>query len=866
MAKKKKSEETISPELETTPAIEIETPTLESAAAESVKEIATPETDAASELVEAAESEAEEDASEEADEEEDDEAESGDEAEDFDEEADEEVEADDEDEDEEIDGDDDESDEDAIEEDETEEEPVSKSKPRPPAKPERLQKILAQAGVASRRSAEAMIEQGRVQVNGKVVTELGTKADAGRDHIRVDGKLLQGAERLRYFVLNKPKGFVTTVKDPEGRPTVMQFFDKMRERLYPVGRLDYMSEGLLLVTNDGELANRLTKASSGVEKTYLVKVAGQPTEDELDLLRGGVSIPRGKPGTPQVRTSPARIRQVRQGDNPWYEVVLIEGRNRELRKMFEEVGHFVEKIRRIGYGPLVLDQEPGNLRELDEQELTKLRLAAEGKLRTPKSKEVRRRNAMDAQLPTVEPRRNLPRAAQPFGQRSAPSGDFRPKKSFGAGKPFESDRSASSARPSGDRPASRMGSGYRPSGGFSADRRNEAPRRPGTFGPAKFGSARTEGRPSARPAWQRDERPAARFDGATSEGRPSKSYGDRPSAAPINGERTANSRSFAERPAGKSFGDKPSRSYGDKPARSFGDKPRTFGDKPAGKSFGNRPAGKSFGDRPAKSWGKPGGDDRSGYKRPALSTRADDDYSDLEPRKPVKIFIEPIQPSERSSRSSAPRPISDRPYSARSSAPRSGGGRPSFDRSSGSRPYSDRPRTDRPSSDRPKFDRPNADRPARSEGGMERRFTTSSGQPRAGGARPSSKPGRSSGPGGGRPSFGAKPGGFRPGGSSRPSFGQSRPSFRRDEGSPGASRTSTPRSESTSDYRPTAAKPYPSSASRAERKAGGDWKPKTHTGGAGKPSFGRSSKPGGFSKSGSKGSSFKSKPGGKKRF
>ncbi len=124
--------------------------------------------------------------------------------------------------------------------------PSPNPKPRPPAKLERLQKILAQAGVASRRKAEEMIEQGRVQVNGKVVTVLGTKADAGRDHIRVDGKLLQGAERLRYFVLNKPRGFVTTVKDPEGRPTVMQFFDKMRERLYPVGRLDYMSEGLLV--------------------------------------------------------------------------------------------------------------------------------------------------------------------------------------------------------------------------------------------------------------------------------------------------------------------------------------------------------------------------------------------------------------------------------------------------------------------------------------------------------------------------------------------------------------------------------------------------------------------------------------------
>ena len=149
---------------------------------------------------------------------------------------------------------------------EDESEPEFNPKPRPPAKLDRLQKILAQAGVASRRKAEELIEQGRVQVNGKVVTELGTKADAARDHIRVDGKLLQGAERLRYFVLNKPRGFVTTVKDPEGRPTVMQFFEKMRERLYPVGRLDYMSEGLLLVTNDGELANRLTRAAAGVEK------------------------------------------------------------------------------------------------------------------------------------------------------------------------------------------------------------------------------------------------------------------------------------------------------------------------------------------------------------------------------------------------------------------------------------------------------------------------------------------------------------------------------------------------------------------------------------------------------------------------
>src|SRR3981081_941762 len=134
---------------------------------------------------------------------------------------------------------------------------------------ERLQKIIA-----APRKAEELITSGRVVVNGQVVTELGTKADPERDHIRVDGKLLQGPERLRYFVLNKPKGFVPTVSDPEGRPTVMQFFATERERLYPVGRLDYLSEGLLLVTNDGELANKLTKASSGVEKTYLETSAG----------------------------------------------------------------------------------------------------------------------------------------------------------------------------------------------------------------------------------------------------------------------------------------------------------------------------------------------------------------------------------------------------------------------------------------------------------------------------------------------------------------------------------------------------------------------------------------------------------------
>jgi 23S rRNA pseudouridine2605 synthase len=255
---------------------------------------------------------------------------------------------------------------------------------------ERLQKIIAAAGVCSRRKAEELILAGRVQVNGKTVTELGTKADAARDHIRVDGKLLHGAERHRYYMLNKPKGYVTTVSDPEKRPTVMNLI-RGGERVFPVGRLDYASEGLLLMTNDGELANALTRAAANVEKTYLVKVSGRPKEQALDLLRAGLMIERGKPGSGEgrVMTAPAKVRLVREGENPWYELVLIEGRNREIRKMFEEIGHHAEKIRRIGYGPLVLDVEPGKMRELTLEEIEQLKRMAKAK---PAEAPVRRSN------------------------------------------------------------------------------------------------------------------------------------------------------------------------------------------------------------------------------------------------------------------------------------------------------------------------------------------------------------------------------------------------------------------------------------------------------------------------------------------
>jgi len=238
---------------------------------------------------------------------------------------------------------------------------------------ERLQKIIAAAGIASRRKAEELIASGHVQVNGQTVTELGTKADIETDHIRVSGKLLHASERHIYLLLNKPKGYVTTMSDPQGRPTVMDLIRGVKGRVYPVGRLDYASEGLLLLTNDGELANRLMKAASHVPKTYVVKVAGTPKAEAIEKLRAGVSIATddGK----RVRTGPASVRIVKEAANPWFEITLIEGRNRQIRRMFEAVGHHVEKIKRVKYGPLALDVPPGEFRMLTLKEIERLKSA-----------------------------------------------------------------------------------------------------------------------------------------------------------------------------------------------------------------------------------------------------------------------------------------------------------------------------------------------------------------------------------------------------------------------------------------------------------------------------------------------------------
>lgn len=255
----------------------------------------------------------------------------------------------------------------------------------------RLQKIIAAAGIASRRKAEELITAGLVSVNGQTVTELGTKADPSVDSIKINGRALAGPERHVYLLLNKPKGHVTTVTDPEGRPTVLDLVRGVGARVYPVGRLDYLSEGLLLLTNDGALAQKLTHTSSHVPKTYLVKISGKPTDSQIETLRAGVFLPPER--TPlktrdgqlnakaalrrskAVRTGPARIKLARDGANPWYEITLIEGRNRQIRRMFEQIDHHVEKIKRVRYGPLELDVEPGKFRHLTLPEVARLKSA-----------------------------------------------------------------------------------------------------------------------------------------------------------------------------------------------------------------------------------------------------------------------------------------------------------------------------------------------------------------------------------------------------------------------------------------------------------------------------------------------------------
>jgi 23S rRNA pseudouridine2605 synthase len=242
---------------------------------------------------------------------------------------------------------------------------------------QRLQKILSAAGIASRRAAETYITDGRVSVNGQTVTELGTKADPEADDIRVDGRRIKTAARRLYILMYKPRGYITSRSDPQRRPTVIDLLAKggVRDYVYPVGRLDYESEGLLLLTSDGDLAARLTHPSHEVEREYQVKVLGVPDDHDLQRLSKGIVID-GR------RTLPAEVRllKVIEGTDAQHallSIVVKEGRNRQVRNMFDAVGHPVDRLRRVRIGSITDEHiRPGEFRELDAKEIAALKRAA----------------------------------------------------------------------------------------------------------------------------------------------------------------------------------------------------------------------------------------------------------------------------------------------------------------------------------------------------------------------------------------------------------------------------------------------------------------------------------------------------------
>ena len=216
-----------------------------------------------------------------------------------------------------------------------------------------------------------MILEGRVKVNGVVVTELGSSADPGRDRIEVDGRPIPRRERKVYYILNKPTGYVTTMHDPQGRPTVAELTKEVRERIFPVGRLDYDTSGLIVITNDGELANALAHPRRKVDKRYHVKVKGVPEGKAIERLAKGVILEDGI-------TAPARVRILKiHKNNAWLEIIIHEGRKRQVRRMCEAVGHRVLKLKRVGIGPITLgDLKPGEMRKLTEGEVMALKKAA----------------------------------------------------------------------------------------------------------------------------------------------------------------------------------------------------------------------------------------------------------------------------------------------------------------------------------------------------------------------------------------------------------------------------------------------------------------------------------------------------------
>jgi 23S rRNA pseudouridine2605 synthase len=510
---------------------------------------------------------------------------------------------------------------------------------------ERIQKILSAAGIASRRAAEEIILEGRVRVNGKVVSELGAKADPDHDHIKVDGKLINPKQPKAYIMLNKPAGFVTTMSDPEGRPIVANLLKGVRVRVYPVGRLDYDTEGLLLLTNDGDLAHLVTHPKHELPKTYLVKVKGFLEDRHVEMLEQGVFLKDGK-------TAPARVRKLRKEEsNSWVEITIHEGRKRQVRRMIDHTGHSVIKLKRTRVGSLSLGDLPvGVYRHLTLDEVQGLRdMATQEEAKRPapralvqkQNEEARtkmvRREAGDARKRDVghddtevwgrgeekrrsrgHIRRDVASMSWNKGERPAAvtsrqrtpwqgkekdrtarwatgvhrqrsTGDRSP--AFAAPRPAtrppwkeQHDSSRGSGRPHGERP--------RTSGVRATDQRGPRPdlRGPGAGG---RGPVRDEKR-AARPAF------VGKVYGSRKRG-PVNTPGFKPAGQPRTGVRPS-----GPRPAGPRLPERGTRAAGREPGR---DEKRTSRPVPGGKVYGTGKPG------PVNSPGfKPGGPRRAGTR------------------------------------------------------------------------------------------------------------------------------------------------------------------------------------------------------------------------------------------------------------
>lgn len=310
---------------------------------------------------------------------------------------------------------------------------------------ERLQKIIARAGLASRRAAEELVTGGRVRVNGRVVTELGAKADPRSDKIEVDGKRIE-AEDPVYLILHKPKNVVSTLSDPEGRPTVAELLKGMGARLYPVGRLDFATSGVLLVTNDGDFAQGLLHPRKEVPKTYVVKVQGVMSEEDLDRWRQGVTLEDG-------RTAPARARLLRyEDDKTWFEVTIHEGRNQQIRRMGDATGFRVMRLARVSFAGITHEGlKPGSFRHLSVQELTELREAygVPKRVKRAAAAPARRKRAVDAA-------REEGRGKKAFVARSEPT-----KRGEAPARSARSDRSGTTPRAAAPRGPRARGRGDR---------------------------------------------------------------------------------------------------------------------------------------------------------------------------------------------------------------------------------------------------------------------------------------------------------------------------------------------------------------------------------------------------------------------